>query len=276
MVLTMHNRYERKKAPHIFIDRWLAKVTDQFIANSWAVKNFTAVQEGIPAHRFEVIYNGVGLSRFDRVGDTSAVRGKLGIKQDELLVGSIGRLVEQKGYQYLIEAAGMLREDRPDVRFVIVGGEGHPSESVKGTLVKQVKELGLETTVIFAGVWRDIPQILVAFDLFVLPSLWEGFGIALVEAMAMRKAIVATRVDAIPEVVEDGISGLLVPPRDSKALAAAIAELLDDPFRRKQMGAAGRWRVESRFTSQIMTKKLESLYESLARDKIRWNGSSLS
>jgi len=130
-----------------------------------------------------------------------------------------------------------------------------------------VENLGLEEVVTFTGLRRDVPELLGLFDLFVLQSLWEGFGLVLAEAMAMSKAVVATDVDAIPEVVEDRVTGLLVPPRDSQTLAAQIIRLLDDPDLRARMGANGRRRVEGHFTSEIMVGKLESLYISLAREE---------
>lgn len=265
IILALHNKDAWKRFPHVTIDRWLATVTDRIVTNSEATKQFAVEFEGLSEEKFVVIHNGIDLSRFNDVKDGGQLRTEWGIGLDELVVGTVGRLVEQKGFRYLIKAAAIVRSKRGDVKFVIVGPDGHPSESVKDELVRLVKDLRLERVVIFAGVRRDVPQIMSMFDLFVLPSLWEGFGLAVAEGMAMKKAVVISRVDALPEIVEDGVTGVLVPPGDENTLGVEILRLLEDRDLRLRMGAKGRERIEMRFTASVMTRKVEKLYESLTK-----------
>ncbi len=131
IILALHNKDAWKRFPHVMIDRWLVVVTDGIMANSEATKQFAVEYEGIPAEKFVVIHNGIDLSRFSGVKDGEKLRTEWGIGLDELVVGTVGRLVEQKGFRYLIKAAAIVRSKRGDVKFVIVGPDGHPSESVK-------------------------------------------------------------------------------------------------------------------------------------------------
>jgi glycosyltransferase involved in cell wall biosynthesis len=256
VVLTLHNRDEWKRAPHVLVDRALAKRTDRVVANSEAVRGFVLKQEGFAPEKVCVIYNGIEADRFKH-----ACRDG----QPGYVVGSVGRMAEQKGYGYLLDAADLLKKAQllGGLRFVIVGGDAHPSESVKLELEEKVKALGLEDVVEFLGERKDVPEVLTGFDCFVLPSLWEGFGLAIAEAMAASLPVVASRVDGIVEVVEDGVTGILVPPKDSKALAEAIRWMVDHPAEAKAMGRKGRERVERLFSAQRMADEHMSLYESL-------------
>jgi glycosyltransferase involved in cell wall biosynthesis len=158
--------------------------------------------------------------------------------------------------------AALLLCDFPAARFVIVGDGPQRDE-----LVALARDLGIADRVIFAGFRTDVPDLMSAFDLFVLASVFEPFGLVLVEAMALEKPVVASRVNGIPEVVADGEAGLLVPPRDPHALAEAAARLLRDQALARHMGQAGRGRVLARFTVEAMAGKTMALYEEILARK---------
>jgi len=261
----LHSADRWKKKTHVSIDRFLNRFTTALVTNSEAVKAFTVAQQ-VPPGRVHVVWNGVDLSPFRELGSRQAARTALGLPPDVPVLGTVGRLTEQKGHRWLIEAAELLKPRWPDLRVVIVGGEGHPSECVSESLRSLVRARHLESTVIFAGLRHDVPQLLPAFDVFVFPSLWEGFGLALVEAMAASLPIVAARVDAIPEVIDEQRTGLIVPVRDSVALAEAIAELLESPDLRVALGAAGRARAFELFSAQAFARRMQAVYEALAHD----------
>ncbi|MFQ5946012.1 MAG: glycosyltransferase, partial [Anaerolineae bacterium] len=169
-----------------------------------------------------------------------------------------GRFVAYKGYHHLLEAAGIVRETHPSVHWLLVGhGE------LRGDLEQQCRRLGLERVVHFIG-WADrIAEHLALSDLFVLPSLGEHFGRVLLEAMAMERAVVATNAGGVPEIVLDEQTGILVPPADPAAMAAAVISLVEDPARAARLGEAGRRRVESEFTLARHVDATETLYASL-------------
>ena len=171
------------------------------------------------------------------------------------LVGNVARLAEQKGQRYLLEAAARVVERRPDVRFVLVGeGELRPA------LESRARELGLGDRVLFTGAREDVPELLASLDVFAFPSLFEGLCVAVIEAQAAGVPVVATPVGGIRETVEDGKTGLLVPPRDAQALAGAILRLLEQPGEGKRLAAEAKRRVHARFSEQRMIDETLSLY----------------
>ena len=181
------------------------------------------------------------------------------------MVGSLGRLHPQKGFSDLLTAFAQVRQRIPSVR-LFVAGDGE----LRDDLEAQARSLGMAAVVTFAGVRADVSEVLAALDVFVLPSLWEGMPNAVLEAMASGLPVVATAVGGTPEVVVDGVTGLLVPPQDPGALAQAIGHLLRDPDLRRRMGRAGRRRVEEHFDVRETVRQVESLYETLLREKGRF------
>jgi len=176
------------------------------------------------------------------------------------VIGTVGRLVPQKGHRYLIDAMPMILKAVPKARLLIVGRGG-----LQAQLEEQVSGLALSRHVRLAGRRRDIPRLLAAMDVFAFPSLWEGFGIALLEAMTMELPVVASDVDGIPEVVQDRITGILVPPRSSVPLAEALIALLNRQALARAMGKRGKERVLAHFTIDQYWRKLDELYQSLLR-----------
>jgi L-malate glycosyltransferase len=171
------------------------------------------------------------------------------------VVGNVAALVPHKGQRYLIDAAHLVVQQLPDARFIILG-EGELREHLE----KQVHEHRLEKHVLLPGFRTDVLGCIKGFDLFVMSSVTEGLGTSLLDAMACARPIVATRAGGIPEIVEEGVNGLLVPARDHRALAAAIVRALQDPAMRQRLGDAGFARVNERFTVERMVSATSEVY----------------
>ncbi|MGH7151860.1 MAG: glycosyltransferase, partial [Planctomycetota bacterium] len=197
-------------------------------------------------------------------GDGSRVRREFSIPTEAPVAVTVARLDPMKGHGVLLEAAAQVVRTLPETRFLLVGGG-----PIEPELRAQARGLGLGRSVIFAGMRSDVPDLLRAADVFVLPSLddREGFGIALLEAMACGLPIVASRAGGIPEAVPDGSAGTLVPPRDPVSLASAILLLLGDPVRRRALGAEGRRLVEGRFSMGAFVRRTEEFYEDCVRGR---------
>jgi len=203
-----------------------------------------------------LVPNGVDLKRFAPRPASAALRAALGVPPSAPLAVSIGRHVPEKGYRHLVDAAAALERVRPGVHWILVGdGE------LRCELKARARQAGVEPRMHFTG-WRDdVPDVLALADVFVLPSESEGFGRVLVEAMAMGRAVVATAVGGVSDVVVAGETGLLVPPADPPALAEAVRALLDDPTRAARFGAEGRARAESTFSLGAHVDGVERVYD---------------
>ncbi len=244
LVITRHNDDPFWRRPVVRpIASWLAGRADRVIAISDHVRRSFA-ELGVPAEKLSTVYYGIEPSEGGRA------RAELGIPSDGPLLGAVGRLVEQKGHDVLLRALAEL----PGARLAIVGGG--PAEA---DLRTQAASLG--ERVHWLG-WRpDGAACMAAFDVFVHPSRWEGLGLVLLEAMALARPIVASRVSAIPEIVVDGETGWLVPPDDHRALAGALREAIDDPAEAGRRGRAGRRRLEACFTVARMTAATTAVYD---------------
>lgn len=220
----------------------------------------TALRGGLPPERVQTCYSGLDLERVPATADGARVRTRHRFDERTFLVGTVANLFPRKGYEHLIRAVGLAAQDVPTLGCLIVG-EGDPG--YRAALEAVSRDLGLADRVLFAGFQPDVYPYLAAMDLFVLPSVMEGFGIALLEAMAMGRAVVATKVGGVPEVVEDGVTGLLVPPADPGSLARAIVRLAEVPSLRRAMGEAGARRVRERFHVARMAGQIAGIYEDL-------------
>lgn len=239
--------------------RWLEQrldpITDAYVAVSAAVARAWVARGVTTAARVQVIHHGIDLDRFacSAAATPSAVAAAK-VK----VIGTVCLLETRKGMLDLIEALPGVRDRFGAVQCWIVG-EG----PLKPALQKRLDEMRMTDAVRFLG-WRDdIPQLMAQFDVFVLPSRRESFGLVFLEAMACRCPVVATRVDGIPEVVAEGVTGLLVDPGNVEQLGAAIVRLLRDEALAKRMGEAGRQRVSTQFSHSAMARAYESLYEKL-------------
>jgi glycosyltransferase involved in cell wall biosynthesis len=214
--------------------------------------------EGRGAASFSVIPNGVDLARFDLPVAACALRREFGIPREAPLLGVVARLEPEKGHRYLIEAMPAILRGAPETWLVIVG-EG----SLDGELRAQAAALprGARDRIVFTGRREDVAAITGDVDVAVLPSLREAQGISILEAMARRKPVVASAVGGIPEVLTNGLDGLLVPPADPAALADACIRLACSPELRARMGEAGRATVEARFSLDAMVRRIEEVYD---------------
>jgi glycosyltransferase involved in cell wall biosynthesis len=203
------------------------------------------------AQKIAVIYNGVDTERFAMRRAAQETRRALGLAHDARVVGTVSRLSPEKGIEFFIAAANVLARDAADIRFVIVGD---------GPERARLQKIA-NGAVIFWGQRDDIPPLLYAMDVFVLPSLAEGFGIAAAEAMACGLPVVASDVGGLREIVARNETGILVPPRDANALAHALLELLRDENKRRAFGERGRARVEQNFTLAHQAQQLQSVLE---------------
>ena len=240
------------------LSRWKYRQVDCFICASEAIRTML-VGDGVPARRTVTVHEGIDLARV-KAAPPAELHKELWLPHDAPIVGNVAALVPHKGQKYLIDAVARLLRDEPDTRLVIAG-EGE----LQAALVQQIRHHHLEKHVILAGFRPDILSVHKAFDVFVMSSVTEGLGTSLLDAMACARPVVATSVGGIPEVVVDGETGFLVPPRDPQALAAAIGRLVSDRGLREKMGAAGRARVEAAFSAEHMVRNTLLVYQSVAR-----------
>jgi glycosyltransferase involved in cell wall biosynthesis len=247
--LDRYGRLDRRLAA------WLSnQLADRVTVNAEAVREVVRVHEWCAAERMVMIPNGVALPSSGEPaprGDASDARG------DGPLVGMVGRLSWKKGYEYALEAAALLRDRVRGLRVDIVGdGE------LRDELAARATGLGLGDTVRFLGQRRDVPELMRGFDCFMLSSVIEGMPNALLEAMALGRPCVTTSAGGSAEVVVDGDSGLVVPPRDAAALAAAVERVLRDPALDRGLGEQGERRVRENFSLEAMLRAFDALYTS--------------
>lgn len=241
----------RRRAAYRFAAR-----NSVMVAVSEDLKRFLAQRVGIPAGSIRVVHNGIDLARYAVHERNHAVRAELGIGTGRRLIGTVGNLFAVKGQTYLLKACKAVAGAFPDF-VLLVAGEGEQL----GPLEKEASDLGIAGNVRFLGFRDDVPSLLQAMEVFVLPSLSEGLPLSVLEALALQKPVVATNVGGIPEIVEDGVTGYLVPPEDPEALADRILRLLRDPRLAAGMGRAGRNRVEEAFGLEQMIRNYQSLYD---------------
>lgn len=216
---------------------------------------------GVSARSVRTIYSGLDLMRLgDKDCDREAICRKLGLSHDVVLLGTVANLFPRKGYDVMLRALPAILKAEPSTHYVIIGtGE----KEYERTLHALCEELGISRCVHFLGFQDPVRLFLDALDLYVHPARMEGFGIAIVEAMAAGKAVVATNTGGIPEVVEHGRTGLLIAPDNPEALSAAVVSLLRDNIRREEMGERGAKLVRERFDLKASTAAIEQVYHHL-------------
>ncbi|HEX5011986.1 MAG TPA: glycosyltransferase [Planctomycetota bacterium] len=256
LVASKHND-ERAllRAPVSLVHGWLSRRVARTICLSDHVARFVEQHGRVPRGRIRRVYYGVDPDVLQPRRTRAAVRAELGLLPDAPVLVCVGRLAPQKDHPTLLAALALLP---PDVALLVVGGD--PFGDGAERLAARARELGLSDRVRFLGIRHDVPDLLGASDLFVLPSLWEGLGLVFLEAMAVSLPTVATKVSAIPEVVPDGVGGWLVPPGRPDELARAIATALADPAERARRGAAGRALLLQRFTLPRMIDEVLAVY----------------
>ena len=250
---------------NFFSRRKYRKNVDVIIAISEGVKK-VLVEGGIDPDCIEVVPSGIDFSPFEKNDlekkQDNYLRRELSFAPGDYLVGIVAHLADHKGHKYLIKATEILKKSAPDIKMIIVG-EG----PLRMKLDKQASDSGVKDIVFFLGFREDIPKILHSLDLFVISSYLEGMGSSILDAMACRLPVVATRVGGIPEVVSHEETGLLVPPRSSSALAQAILRLYYNKAQASRLGEKGYEVVHQKFSAEAMADKIVVLYEKIASTK---------
>jgi len=237
--------------------RWKYKQVDAAICSSNAIRTMV-VEDGIAEASAFTVYEGIQIDRISEHPVTD-VHKELWLTPGAPVVGNIAALVPHKGQRYLVDAAPTVVRAMPDTQ-ILIFGEG----DLRPALVRQIKRLGLEHHVRLVGFRPDILAFLEGLDLFVMSSITEGLGTSILDAMAASKAVVATTAGGMPEAVEDGVTGLLVPPHNAAALAEAILRLLRDAPLRRRMGEAGLARVRAQFSVDRMVDETLAVYGRVA------------
>ncbi len=257
---------EKEKKYHLFFERITSFLSDKFIVNSATLKQFVSEKMKINPQKIEIIYNGIDFSNLPKVED-KIKRQELAYRENDILIGTAGRLHKQKGIIYFLKAAKILTQSlnypiAQSLRFLIIGDGPE-----KKNLQSEISNLQLENMVQLLG-WRtDAQEIISILDIFVLPSLWEGTPNVVLEALAYARPVVATEVGGVPEIIEDGVQGLLVKPANVQTLVEAIARLSKNREEAKEMGEKGREKVEKFFTIATMIKETERIYNQLLWEK---------
>jgi glycosyltransferase involved in cell wall biosynthesis len=226
------------------------------------------IAQGESRAKGKIIHNWVNLSDFKKSPDVLEVRKEFDCKSDQMLVGLVGRLDWWKGHEFFLEAMAEIVNKNYNIKGLIIGGLAELNYDVNSRYLEKlhglVKSLGLEENVIFTGHRRDIPRLVASLDVLVhASSTPEPFGVVIIEGMAAGKPVVATAAGGVLDIIEDGVNGLLVPCKDSNAMAKAIIKLLSDRNKAEQMGLAAHRRVAEKFTLQQKVFDVQKLYESI-------------
>ena len=250
----IYRRGLAKPVKNSWLNRFLyRKIITHLLVNSEATRQMVLKSNDhlIPDDRISIVYNGIDLEKFDRSPVTPVYQRKEG----EIFIGNCGRLVKQKGQHYLIEVAQRLKQANKPFKILIAG-----SGPLEGELKRQAEKSGVGDSIIFLGFVEDIKSFMHTIDIFVLTSLWEGFGYVIIEAMASRKPVVAFRVSSNPELVNHGENGFLVESGNAGELNRFISRLIESPELCEEMGKCGRQTVENRFSVEQTFKNVSRLF----------------
>lgn len=255
--------YTEKRFYHVIIDNALSRMTDRIIVCSRSVMDFTQKQEKITEKKFHLIYNAVDADRFDILEPKGAIRARLKLSKDDFIVGTVGSVIPKKGHKILIGAFGALREDMPSAKLLIVG-DGESRKELEAL----VGRMDMADRVFFLGSRADMPEVMNAMDLFVLPSLQEGFPRTLIEAMYSALPIIASDISGIPEIISDGENGFLVRAGDTVALKDRILLLYRDAGLRNAFGKSARKKIKSGYLPKDYVGNLQALYSELLNKRL--------
>ncbi len=234
---------------------------DHYIAISNVVKE-VLIKGGVGPEKISVVYSGVESSGSDREG--SDIRVEFGLAGSARIIGTVGALVDHKGYRYLVEAAPLIMRKIPDAKLIFVGdGE------LRAELESLAYQCGAQDAIIFAGFRTDAHSLLRQIDVFVAPSHMEGLNTSILDAMMASKPVVATNAGGIPEIIEHEKTGLLVPPRNARALAEAIVDLLTHPEKAERLALAGQKRAMDKFTADRMVEGTIAVYQGLLKNRCK-------
>ena len=254
---------------YVTLEKLAALITGRIVTVCDAMSEKAVRARVAGTDKFETIYSGMNLQPFLRTENASpAKRRDLGIEENEIVVGKIGRLFPLKGHKYLIESAPAVVKAFPNVKFLLIG-DGILKEELKS----EVRRLGLESRFIFSGLAKreEIPELISVMDVLVHTSVREGLARVLPQALACGKPAISFDIDGAREVVIPGKTGFLVPPEDTPALSKAIIDALSDTARLAEMGQAGRSLVAPVFSAETMVDKIDNLYKQLLSSKGAYN-----
>lgn len=258
LVTTCHNwiNANSKMSLYTRLDKFFLKRFDSVVAVSDAVRD-QLLDVGVSPGKVSVIGNGVSQEKFRTVSaDKKSVRAVLGLSSRAFVVGTVGRLSAEKGYDVLLEAAREVTGKRDDCFFLLIGDGPQRRE-----LEEKARSLGIDGRIVFAGKRSDIPELLAAMDVFVMSSLTEGQPMALLEAMASGRPVVATTVGDVPKILKQGNAGLLVPPSDSKALAEGLLRVIEDNILAKRLSVNALKTIEEGYSSGRMAAEYRACYK---------------
>ena len=263
----------RDRAPYLTamqkrVQRYTCQFADCILVNADAVKEWL-IGDGYGESKIAVIRNGVDLARFDDLPPPLLLRRELGLADDTPLVGVVSRLTRLKGLEHFLEAAAIIRSRVPGVHFLVVGETSPMDLEYLEDLREFAARCGVAGHVTFTGLRTDVPAVLSSLTVSVMPSLNEALSNVVLESMAAGAPTVATRVGGTPEAVSDGVSGILVPPADSAAMADAVVHLLKDQQLAAHLGRSARARVVEHFSVRRMVRATEDLYTDLLERKER-------
>lgn len=259
-VVSIHNTYGKPKLHRQIVNWYLSRHTAAIIVGSEEIKRDVERYDHVSASRIEVIPNAVDLARSASTLSKLEARARLGLAEHDLVMGSIGKLEEQKGHRYLIEALALLRH-RGIVARLLLAGEGRK----RSALESLVASLGLEHQVMLLGTRNDLGDLFRAMDVFVMPSLWEGLSLAMLSAMAAGLPVVATPVGGVSRVFCSDEYGFTVPAGNSAALADKIAECLQNLPAAMVKGMKGAQHVRDNYGDEAMVRRVEAVYEQALR-----------
>ena len=252
LVSTKHNDDPFRTGPFRYVERLLARRARRIVAITESLARFNIDRVGIPRAKLVVVHYGL-----DELPPPWGANPRLELPDGARVLLALGRLVPQKGLDVGVRALPEVRRTHPDA-VLVVAGEGPERDALQNLAA----ELGVADALLLPGRAGDVAALLEQAELLLHPSRWEGFGLVLLEAMLASKPVVATRVSSIPEIVADGETGLLVPPEDATALAAALVRVLDDPG---SLGEAGRARALGQFSAEAMARKTAAVYAEAIR-----------
>ena len=256
VVHTEHEFYTLARPRARRLLRLLSGLADCVTAVAPPVADFLRDRVGLPERKLRIVPNGVDVDLFRSAKPVE--RGSVGCEEDSLVVGCVGRLSPEKGQRVLLSAFGEVASRHPAARLLLIG-DGEE----RARLEAQARELGIGAATRFLGMRADVPALIAACDVVVLPSHHEGLPLVLLEAMAAGKAVVATAVGAVPQILEDGRTGLVVPPGEAGALAGAMEALLRDADRRRQIGVQASAHVEASYNFDQTMAQYEAVYDAV-------------
>jgi glycosyltransferase involved in cell wall biosynthesis len=249
----------------LFFEKLLSPITDGFIAVAGTCRDEFIENKVCAQDKIRVIHHAFEYELIDKATQDKGKLSEIGLSENDFVVGSVGHFRKAKGYEYLVETAELVKKENDRIKFVIIG-EGTEQEKITNL----VREKGLDDTVKIPGSRSDVPELLKVMNLFLRPSIHEGLGFAILEAMYAGLPCITTDVSGAREIIEDGKTGYIVPVRDSKMMAEKIVYLYNNPTVAESLGSAARASVKEGFSPEGMVDKIEEYYLELLKKKGTW------